>query len=1288
MKTLIARIAFLAIFLPLATLRASPVADSIAQAERLIEAGDTFGAAEAYREILGKIHDLSPQEQLPWLPEAELGLYRIDALSEWNGDGAQNQPILEKLATRGEAAGEVEGALLGALARLHLGYVRLETGASVEEARAMWRPLGCLEGWRVIGPFDNERGSSFLTEYGPEKELRLDATYDGKKRAVSWRPLPAKPLAGNVDLAALFEPNEEALAYALTFAEAKADAEAALRFGSDEGYRIWVNGELVASEDVRRSFGFDQNVVGIRLLKGWNSILLKLAQSTGAWKFSARLTQPNGLPLEGVSEAFPESVSPEDLSTVVNRQSSKAEEASAAEEASQGEGRSPEKNSPAFACEEGSVAALRKRIEQTPADARSHFLLGTLLLKKQAHDAGEHPDTEALKRAIQIDSQPAIYSLNLAQSHKRKTTIAAQKDDNAWRQAMEKASSSGSALADYLLADYYLTTFRNVSKSRQYVDAALRKNPTLESAVLLRGRIKGAMNFPRAVELASEEIWTFQQNTVSARLTQASDLQAKGRIDEAKVLLQGVLSANATHWGARTRLAKLLSTRDDGDEALVLIRSYSKFDPFSTAPHERLARYLEGRDRLEEAARSIDDALTICPEDHALHEKRGRLLLRMGRKKDALLALDRALSLQPNIPDLREYVEFLRATRSTFEEEFRKDLSVTVQSALEKGPSTEGGDAARVLSDLKAIHVNQDGTTKTFAQTAVQILNERGLRMYDTFSTHYASGEQVVEFKKARVWRRDGTTADAKLSRHGGRDRSKGGSYRWATVKLPPLSIGDVVEVEYVREDVAQSFFGDYFGHREIFKQRIPIDEKILALRVPDERSFYFHKRNMDVEPSFERDQGKGTITYVWVKKDLPKLEEEPAMPGLAEVSPVLEISTFEDWDAFNKWYWNLIKKQFEVSPEIRKKVLELTSGMETDLDRLRAIYNFIATEVRYNAWEFGIHGFKPYNAATIFTRRFGDCKDKATLLSVMLGEAGITAYPVLIYANQRRGEEDLTLPMVHHFNHCITFVPPANGREELYLDGTAQFHSAHELPTMDRGAKVLVVEPERGPIQQIPWNEPAELSSSEEAVVTIQPNLDAKMQVRASASGDYAVSLRHSFEIKAQRRTRLEKIFGRRFASASVEDEHFSNLLDLDEPVSFSVSVNVPRFVVEEPEGLAVRAPEDFFGIGSDLARIGSLEERKYPVLLASPRSSSLKTTYIFPDSLKVKSVPPEHEIESRFGRLRVTYEEESPGKLVAHRLIEVTSPRVSIDEYDAFREFAASVHRLKDEKIVLERS
>src|SRR5262249_44846875 len=102
--------------------------------------------------------------------------------------------------------------------------------------------------------------------------------------------------------------------------------------------------------------------------------------------------------------------------------------------------------------------------------------------------------------------------------------------------------------------------------------------------------------------------------------------------------------------------------------------------------------------------------------------------------------------------------------------------------------------------------------------------------------------------------------------------------------------------------------------------------------------------------------------------------------------------------------------------------------------------------------------GFKPYNAAAIFSRRFGDCKDKATLICTMLGEAGIQAWPVLIHADERRGDEDLTIPVVEHFNHCIAWVPAAGGRPEMYLDGTAEHNAVDELPGMDRGAKVLIV--------------------------------------------------------------------------------------------------------------------------------------------------------------------------------------------------------------------------------------
>ena len=56
------------------------------------------------------------------------------------------------------------------------------------------------------------------------------------------------------------------------------------------------------------------------------------------------------------------------------------------------------------------------------------------------------------------------------------------------------------------------------------------------------------------------------------------------------------------------------------------------------------------------------------------------------------------------------------------------------------------------------------------------------------------------------------------------------------------------------------------------------------------------------------------------------------------------------------------------------------------DEQRIAAIYRFVTTDVRYEAWEFGVHGYKPYSTSVIYERRHGDCKDKATLLASLFG--------------------------------------------------------------------------------------------------------------------------------------------------------------------------------------------------------------------------------------------------------------------------------------------------------------
>ena len=100
-----------------------------------------------------------------------------------------------------------------------------------------------------------------------------------------------------IDLDAMMRPNDQALAYAATWIRCDAPREVALRFGSDEALAVWVNGTEMLRKDVIRRGGFDQDVVGASLQKGWNRILVKVGDTTREWGFRMRVTDAEGAPL-------------------------------------------------------------------------------------------------------------------------------------------------------------------------------------------------------------------------------------------------------------------------------------------------------------------------------------------------------------------------------------------------------------------------------------------------------------------------------------------------------------------------------------------------------------------------------------------------------------------------------------------------------------------------------------------------------------------------------------------------------------------------------------------------------------------------------------------------------------------------------------------------------------------------------------------------------------------------------------------------------------------------------
>jgi hypothetical protein len=107
---------------------------------------------------------------------------------------------------------------------------------------------------------------------------------------LKWRLV--KTDGGYVDLAVGEQNPKTSIGYAWTEFEIPADMDACLGVGSDDGLKIWLNGELVNDKWIRRSSRLDDDVVPLRLVKGKNRLLIKIQNATGGWSFTCRLRTP------------------------------------------------------------------------------------------------------------------------------------------------------------------------------------------------------------------------------------------------------------------------------------------------------------------------------------------------------------------------------------------------------------------------------------------------------------------------------------------------------------------------------------------------------------------------------------------------------------------------------------------------------------------------------------------------------------------------------------------------------------------------------------------------------------------------------------------------------------------------------------------------------------------------------------------------------------------------------------------------------------------------------------
>jgi hypothetical protein len=163
--------------------------------------------------------------------------------------------------------------------------------------------LGFVVDWSVIGPFNGPEYKTFATVFPPEREIKLDATYNAQAGRVSWRSHRTLDEFGTVDLVKAVAATDDAAAYAFTVMESPRARDAQIRCGADDNIQVWLNGKRVfAKEEWQNGTRLDRFIAPVQLLAGANDLLVKVCQGpkyrdpgmANPWSLQLRICDSTG----------------------------------------------------------------------------------------------------------------------------------------------------------------------------------------------------------------------------------------------------------------------------------------------------------------------------------------------------------------------------------------------------------------------------------------------------------------------------------------------------------------------------------------------------------------------------------------------------------------------------------------------------------------------------------------------------------------------------------------------------------------------------------------------------------------------------------------------------------------------------------------------------------------------------------------------------------------------------------------------------------------------------------
>ena len=594
--------------------------------------------------------------------------------------------------------------------------------------------------------------------------------------------------------------------------------------------------------------------------------------------------------------------------------------------------------------------------------------------------------------------------------------------------------------------------------------------------------------------------------------------------------------------------------------------------------------------------------------------------------------------------------------------------------------------SAVVLLDEITFKVDADGKAVEHRRRIVKILRPAG-RKEGIIHLSFDKDKKILSF---HVWSvgPDGQEYAVKDKDVVEKSFGSGNLYddtRYKIVDAPGRDPGGVIAEEYEQRAEPYMHEATWF-----FQDEYPHQQQSFTLELAPGYTYKTVFAHHADQPATDLEKQR----YRWQMDKTPgiDLEQVPMSPSIDALAGRMTVhygassqatDQLATWQGIGTWFDGLAHDRTAATPEISAKATELTAGKTDFYDKAEAIGEYVQQHIRYFDIEMGVGGYQPHAAADIFRNQYGDCKDKATLLSAMLSSVGI--HSAIMIVDDKRGVIDpaapsivadhaigaIEVPVGYNSPKLRSLVTAKSGRRYLIFDPTWEKTAFGQLENNLQGSYGMLMEAQNSEIVELPVLRPEWNTLHRSAAFTLESDGSLKGKITEERFGDISEDTRYLYSMGDQRmqQTYMDRRLGQDFSSFTVSDVKVADVTALNKPVVTTYSLVAPKYGRNMGPLLMVR-PRVMGSEGFQLDR----KQRKIPIDLAQTMQTNDDFTIALPSGYALDELPEPVKLDVGFASYESSTRMDG-NSLHYTRTYTVRQITVPAERYDDVRKLEAAI-------------